>query len=52
MRNFTIDWLSVRRRLYNGDYPGPTFYWKPADIIWFSLVRFVLRTNECLPHIC
>jgi len=36
--HFTVDWLTVTRRLYNGRYPGPTFYWKQDDVVVMPLV--------------
>nr|XP_018667701.1 putative multicopper oxidase GMC1 isoform X1 [Ciona intestinalis] len=48
--NFTVDWLTVQRRLYNGEFPGPTFTVKQGDIFNLKLNNKLqqpdYRTNE------
>nr|XP_026690240.1 uncharacterized protein LOC100175585 isoform X2 [Ciona intestinalis] len=36
---FTIDWLTVLRRLYDGEFPGPTFNLKPGDQFTLNLIN-------------
>ena len=33
-----VDWLSVKRRLYNGTFPGPTIRIKANDVLHLKLV--------------
>jgi len=51
MSDFTLDWLTVNRRLYNGEYPGTTFYWKPGDTIFLTLVNVRIEINRVCAYI-
>uniref|UniRef100_H2YBB8 Plastocyanin-like domain-containing protein n=1 Tax=Ciona savignyi TaxID=51511 RepID=H2YBB8_CIOSA len=35
----TIDWLTVKRRLYNGEFPGPTIWIRPGEILNVEFVN-------------
>ena len=37
---FNLDWLTVKRRLYNERYTGPTFRVKPGDLFDLKLVSY------------
>ena len=38
MADKTIEWLTMTRRTYNGDFPGPTWRIKPGDTVTINLV--------------
>jgi len=52
VNSYTVDWLTVRRRLYNGGYTGPTIRIKAGDRVDLELINnlqepdFVARMNE------
>lgn len=39
VNSFTLDWLTVQRRLYNGGYTGPTFRIRAGDTFNLKLVN-------------
>jgi len=38
--DFVVDWLTLRRRSYNSQIPGPTWRIKRGDIVKIHLVRY------------
>uniref|UniRef100_H2YB99 Plastocyanin-like domain-containing protein n=1 Tax=Ciona savignyi TaxID=51511 RepID=H2YB99_CIOSA len=50
VHNFTLDWLTVKRRLYNAIFPGPTYTIKAGDKFHLNFVNNLqepdFRTSE------
>nr|CAB3260734.1 uncharacterized protein LOC100175928 [Phallusia mammillata] len=41
--DFTVDWLSLQRRTYNGEIPSRTWRVKRRDVIRLNLVKFPVK---------
>ncbi|XP_078492349.1 laccase-like [Ciona intestinalis] len=48
--DFTVDWLTVKRRLYDREFPGPTFTLKPGDKFNLNLINSLLRPDFTGPE--
>jgi len=41
--DFVVDWLTLRRRSYNSEFPGPTWRIKRGDTVKLHVVRVIGR---------
>ncbi|XP_066264302.1 multicopper oxidase mco-like [Branchiostoma lanceolatum] len=41
----TVDWLTIHRRTYNGEIPGPTLRVRPGDKLYIKLVNNMRSDN-------
>lgn len=46
----TVDWLTVKTRLYNNMFPGPTFRLKPGDKFNLLLMNNLTEPNPGVEH--
>ena len=43
INEYTIDWLTVKRRMYNDEYTGPTIRVKAGDKVNLNLVSYMQK---------